>query len=74
MTNHLGDIQNAKSIFIIGANPAVNHPVGFRHFLKAKENNGAKLIVVDPRYTRTAAKLITSLKFAQARTYLLCTV
>ncbi len=56
MTNHLGDIQNAKSIFIIGANPAVNHPVGFRHFLKAKENNGAKLIVVDPRYTRTAAK------------------
>ena len=56
MTNHLGDIQNAKSIFIVGANPAVNHPVGFRHFLKAKENNGAKLIVVDPRYTRTAAK------------------
>ena len=56
MTNHLGDIQNAKSIFIIGANPAVNHPVGFRHFLKAKENNGAKLFVVDPRYTRTAAK------------------
>ena len=56
MTNHLGDIQNAKSILIIGANPAVNHPVGFRHFLKAKENNGAKLIVVDPRYTRTAAK------------------
>ena len=56
MTNHLGDIQNAKSIFIIGSNPAVNHPVGFRHFLKAKENNGAKLIVVDPRYTRTAAK------------------
>ena len=56
MTNHLGDIQNAKSIFIIGSNPAVNHPVGFRHFLKAKENNGAKLIVIDPRYTRTAAK------------------
>ena len=55
MTNHLGDIQNAKSIFIIGSNPAVNHPVGFRHFLKAKEK-GAKLIVIDPRYTRTAAK------------------
>ena len=56
MTNHLGDIQKSKAIFIIGANPAVNHPVGFRHFLKAKENNGAKMIVVDPRYTRTAAK------------------
>ncbi|MBR8463377.1 formate dehydrogenase subunit alpha [Campylobacter sp. faydin G-24] len=55
MTNHLGDIQKAKSIIIMGANPAVNHPVGFRHFLKAKEN-GAKLIVVEPRYTRTAAK------------------
>ena len=65
MTNHLGDIQNAKSIFIVGANPAVNHPVGFRHFLKAKENNGAKLIVVDPRYTRTAAKADY---FAQIRT------
>lgn len=55
MTNHLGDIQNSKSIIIFGANPAVNHPVGFRHFLKAKEK-GAKIIVIDPRYTRTAAK------------------
>ncbi len=56
MTNHLGDIQNAKAIIIFGANPAVNHPVGFQHFLKAKERNNAKIIVVDPRFTRTAAK------------------
>lgn len=56
MTNHLGDIQNSKAIIIFGANPAVNHPVGFRHFLEAKEKNGAKLIVIDPRFTRTAAK------------------
>jgi formate dehydrogenase major subunit len=56
MTNHLGDIQNAKAIIIFGANPAVNHPVGFRHFLKAKERNNAQIIVVDPRYTKTAAK------------------
>ena len=56
MTNSLNDIQNAKSIIIFGANPAVNHPVGFRHFLMAKERNNAQLIVVDPRYTRTAAK------------------
>ncbi|WP_277641707.1 molybdopterin-dependent oxidoreductase, partial [Wolinella succinogenes] len=56
MTNHLGDIQKAKSIFIMGSNPAVGHPVGFQHFLKAKEINGAKLIVVEPRFTRTAAK------------------
>jgi formate dehydrogenase major subunit len=56
MTNSLGDIQNAKAIIIFGASPAVNHPVGFQHFLKAKERNNAQLIVVDPRFTRTAAK------------------
>ena len=56
MTNSLGDIQNAKAIIIFGANPAVNHPVGFQHFLKAKERNNAKIIVVDPRFTKTAAK------------------
>jgi len=56
MTNSLNDIQNAKSIIIFGANPAVNHPVGFRHFLMAKERNNAQLIVIDPRYTKTAAK------------------
>ena len=64
MTNHLGDIQNSKAIIIFGANPAVNHPVGFQHFLKAKEVNGAKLIVIDPRFTRTAAKADT---FVQIR-------
>ncbi len=56
MTNSLNDIQNSKAIIIFGANPAVNHPVGFRHFLLAKERNNAQLIVVDPRYTKTAAK------------------
>jgi formate dehydrogenase major subunit len=56
MTNHLGDIQNSKAIIIFGANPAVNHPVGFKHILKAKERNDALLIVIDPRYTKTAAK------------------
>jgi len=64
MTNSLGDIQNAKAIIIFGANPAVNHPVGFQHFLKAKERNNAQLIVVDPRYTKTAAKADL---FAQVR-------
>lgn len=56
MTNSLGDIQNSNAIIIFGANPAVNHPVGFQHFLKAKERNNAKIIVIDPRYTKTAAK------------------
>ena len=55
MTNHLGDIQNSKCIFIIGANPAVAHPVGMVHILRAKEM-GAKIIVVDPHFSRTAAK------------------
>jgi len=56
MINSLGDIQNSKAIIIFGANPAVNHPVGFQHFLKAKERNNTKIIVVDPRFTKTAAK------------------
>lgn len=56
MTNTLGDIQNSKAIIIFGANPAVNHPVGFSHFLKAKEKNKAKIIVIDPVFTKTAAK------------------
>lgn len=56
MTNQLGDIQNSKAVLIMGANPAVAHPVGFTHFLKAKERNNTKLIVVEPRFTKTAAK------------------
>jgi formate dehydrogenase major subunit len=56
MTNHIGDMQNSKAIIIFGANPASNHPIAMQHILKAKEQNGAKIIVVDPRYTKTAAK------------------
>lgn len=55
MTNHLGDMMFSKYIIIIGANPAVNHPVSMVHFLRAKEA-GAKLVCVDPRFTKTAAK------------------
>ncbi len=54
MTNSFNDIQNSKSIFLIGSNPAEAHPVSMLHILKSKEQ-GAKLIVVDPRFTRTAA-------------------
>ncbi len=56
MTNHLGDMQNSKAIIIMGANPASNHPIAMQHILKAKQENGAKIIVVDPRFTKTAAK------------------
>ncbi|MGL4581173.1 MAG: molybdopterin-dependent oxidoreductase [Shewanella sp.] len=54
-TNSFNDIQNAKAIFMIGANPAEAHPVSMQHILIAKEKNNAKLIVVDPRFSRTAA-------------------
>ena len=54
MTNTFNDIHNSKSIFLLGGNPAEAHPVSMQHLLRAKEN-GAKLIVVDPRFTRTAA-------------------
>lgn len=54
MTNSFNDMHNAKSVLFIGSNPAEAHPVGMQHILIGKER-GAKLIVFDPRYTRTAA-------------------
>ncbi len=55
MTNHWIDIKNADCIMIIGSNAAENHPVSFRWVTKAMEK-GAKLINVDPRFTRTSSK------------------
>jgi len=54
MTNSYNDIHNSKAIFIIGANPAEAHPVSLQHIFRGKER-GAPVIVVDPRFTRTAA-------------------
>ena len=54
MTNSYNDMHNAKSMFFIGSNAAEAHPVAMQHILRAKEN-GSKMIVVDPRHTRTAA-------------------
>lgn len=56
MTNSLNDMQNCKSILFIGSNPAEAHPVAMQHILIAKEKNNCKIIVADPRRTRTAAK------------------
>ncbi|NCN64740.1 MAG: molybdopterin-dependent oxidoreductase [Candidatus Altiarchaeum hamiconexum] len=56
MTNHWVDIKNAKSIFIIGSNIVENHPVGFQWVTEAREKNDAKIVVADPRYTKTANK------------------
>ena len=58
MTNSYNDEQNSKCILFFGSNAAEAHPVSMLHTLHAKEN-GAKVIVVDPRFTRTAAKADT---------------
>ena len=55
MTNSYNDMQNSKAAIYIGSNAAEAHPVSMLHMLHAKES-GCKMIVVDPRYTRTAAK------------------
>ncbi|WP_017221975.1 formate dehydrogenase subunit alpha [Moritella dasanensis] len=56
MTNSLNDMHNCKSILFIGSNPAEAHPVAMQHILIAKEKNSCKIVVADPRRTRTAAK------------------
>lgn len=55
MTNHWIDIKNSDCILIMGSNAAENHPISFKYVTKAMEK-GAKLISVDPRYTRTSSK------------------
>ena len=56
MTNHWIDLKNADVILVMGGNPAENHPVSMRWIMKAKKERGAKLIVVDPKFSRTASK------------------
>ncbi len=55
MTNAWADIKNANVIVIMGGNAAEAHPCGFKWVTEAKHYNKAKLIVVDPRFTRSAA-------------------
>ena len=55
MTNSYNDIHNSQAILIIGGNPAEAHPVSLQHIFRATERNHAPLIVIDPRFTRTAA-------------------
>jgi formate dehydrogenase major subunit len=64
MTNGWIDIKNADMMLVMGGNPAENHPCGFKWAIEAKRTRNAKLIVVDPRFTRTAA---TSDLFCQIR-------
>ncbi len=64
MTNGYIDIKNTDMMLIMGGNPAENHPCGFKWAIEAKRTRNAKMIVVDPRFTRTAA---TSDLFLQIR-------
>jgi len=55
MTNSFNDIHFSRSVLLVGANPAEAHPVSLQHILKAKEENNAPILMIDPRFTRTAA-------------------
>ncbi len=55
MTNHWSDIKNANLVLVMGGNAAEAHPCGFKWVTEAKAHNQAKLLVVDPRFTRTAS-------------------
>jgi formate dehydrogenase major subunit len=54
-TTALQDLASADAILIMGSSMAENHPVGFQWVMEAREKNGAKIIHVDPRFTRTSA-------------------
>jgi formate dehydrogenase major subunit len=55
MTNSWTDIRNTDLVVIMGGNAAEAHPCGFKWVTEAKAIRGAKLIVIDPRFTRSAA-------------------
>jgi len=55
MTNSWTDIRNTDLVVIMGGNAAEAHPCGFKWVTEAKASRGARLIVVDPRFTRSAS-------------------
>src|SRR5256886_841461 len=55
MTNGWVDMKNTDMMLIMGGNPAENHPCGFKWPVEAKRTRNAKIISVDPRFTRTSA-------------------
>ncbi|PKM47282.1 MAG: formate dehydrogenase-N subunit alpha [Firmicutes bacterium HGW-Firmicutes-8] len=56
MTNSWTDLQNTDCALILGGNPAENHPMSFKWLTQAREKRGAKIIHIDPRFTRTSSK------------------
>jgi anaerobic selenocysteine-containing dehydrogenase len=55
MTNSWTDIKNTDLVLVMGGNAAEAHPCGFKWVVEAMQQRKAKLIVVDPRFTRSAA-------------------
>ena len=55
MTNHWIDIKNTDAVLIIGSNAAEHHPVAFKWIMRARDN-GAVLMHVDPKFSRTSAR------------------
>ena len=55
MTNGWVDIKNTDVVLVMGGNPAENHPCGFKWAIEAKKTRNAKIVSVDPRFTRTSA-------------------
>jgi formate dehydrogenase major subunit len=55
MTNHWEDIKNADVVLVMGGNAAEAHPVGFKWAVEARNRHKGQIVVVDPRFTRSAA-------------------
>ena len=55
MTNTWQDIKNANVVVEMGGNAGDAHPCGFKWVIEAKIENGAKFVVIDPRFTRSAS-------------------
>ncbi|TJZ79909.1 formate dehydrogenase [Paracoccus hibiscisoli] len=62
-TNSYNDIRNAKTMIFMGSNAAEAHPVSLQHILEGKETQQANVIVIDPRFTRTAAHATEFVRF-----------
>ncbi len=56
MTNHWVDLKNSDVHMVCGSNPTENHPCAWKWVEESRTKLGAKVIVVDPRFTRTASK------------------
>jgi len=62
VSNQVRDVANAEVIFLIGANPTVNHPVAAT-WIKNAVKAGTKLIIADPRRSDLARHATYYLQF-----------